>query len=543
MDKKFLVYPKWNRMGNLGNKLFQMSALYGVAKRWDREFIIPGKWDYQKYFTYQVPTTTVMAKFDEDINEPCYEFSGWEYWDRAKMELEDKQFIKIGGWLQSEKYWKHCENEIKSLLFNFEPTFKYELYERYSHIFENNKQTILISIRVGEDYVSNGNYEILDIKYQLSALYEFFPDWESKYNILVFSDNYQYAKLHLDCHESIFFADGLNDIQQLCLGTFCDHFILSNSTFCWWQAKLGEKKQSVIVRPSKYFKAYLAEISTTEDFWPKEWKSWDYKGKKFDFNDVCFTIPIKYDHKDRIANLKLTLNWIKTNFDCTIAIEEIYNSDTERKFDSKEFKWDIYKGHVWKHFHRTKMLNEMASFSMIKNIVVNFDCDNICSILQIKLGVDVIRRRETDMVYPYDGRVARVNREKWYNKLAETNGDVGIFGAEIFKGTRAIDPLSVGHIVIWNKEKFFEGGGENENFISYGPEDVERYERFEKLGFNIKRIKGIVYHIDHWCGPDSSGRNPNFGRNYEELDRVREMNKDELWEYVRSWSWYKKQSL
>lgn len=527
-----ITYNKFGRrMGRLGNSMFQLAALYGMSKRFNRKLALP-EWNYANYFTSQIPIIP-RGDFKEDIGEPSYSFSGWDYWSE---QFKEKDHVSVTGWLQSPKYWAGYRSEISSLLFNFTLDFKSHIYEKYSHIFSNNKHTILIGIRVAEDYVENGNYEILDIKYQLGALYKYFPNWEQENNILVFSDNYDYAKRHLDCHESIYFGDGLSDIEQLCLGTFCDHFIIPNSTFSWWQAYLGQKPDSVVVYPSKYFKGYLEETHSTKDFWPEDWTPYDYRGEKFDFNKVMFTIPIKYDHSDRLENLKLILQWINNNFITQVHIAEMGISDIPKLTEG----WNVHTQLLGDVFHRTAMLNDMAYEACDKTVIINFDCDNICPILQMKLGVDAIRRGQADMVYPYDGRVARLNRIEWYQKLKDTKGDVGILGSTVFKGTRSFDPKSVGHIIIWNREKFFEGGGENENFISYGPEDVERYERFDKLGYKILRIKGIVYHVDHWCGPDSGGSNPMFGKNYEELEKIRGMSKESLREYVNNWPQTKK---
>jgi 2-polyprenyl-3-methyl-5-hydroxy-6-metoxy-1,4-benzoquinol methylase len=73
--------------------------------------------------------------------------------------------------------------------------------------------------------------------------------------------------------------------------------------------------------------------------------------------------------------------------------------------------------------------------------------------------------------------------------------------------------------------------------ISYGPEDVDRWERFNRLGFNCKRIKGQLYHIEHWRGPDSCNKNPYFKSNHDELEKMRAMTNDELRLYVDTWEW------
>lgn len=520
---KTITYPHWNRMGRMSNMMWELCSLYGMAERYDRIPIIPLEWKYQKYFKHNVIVDG--SKKSEEIGESCYEFPKWEYWDGAEKKAED--VFSIGGWLQSSKYFN---KEIAKKLFEFKDEFREKMMTKWGYIFE--KPVICIQFRVGKDYVDNGNYEILPILYQISALYKYFPDWREKYNILVCSDDMQYAKLNMDCHENIFFAEGI-DIEQMFLATQCTHFILVNSTFSWWSAFLSNKGGTVI-RPSKYFKGYLEKNHSTRDFWEEEWIEHDYRGEKIDLKDVTFCIPVKYDHEDRSDNLNLVIKWLNNNFITNIFIGEQGGNNMWKNTNG----WHNYiEFSNMKVFHRTQMLNRM--FSMLETpIDVNFDCDNICPILQIVLGIEMLRNKEADCVYPYDGRVARVGRQKWLKTLLESNGDCGVFGGEIFRGTREIDPLSVGHIIMFNKEKFFEGGGENENFISYGPEDVERWERFNKL-INVKRLKGIVYHIDHYCGPDSSGSNPYFGKNYNELERIRKMNKDQLIKEVRSWEWVK----
>lgn len=525
---RILTFNRWGYYGRLGNQMFEMASLIGMAKKYGRVAATP-EWKYRDYFKGEIKLVDRIP-FDkiEDVGEPHFHHE-WYYWWKALKDKSADTTVSISGWLQSSKYWDHCKKDIKDF-FEFKEEFATPIKEKWKNVLS--KPCICLGIRVGKDYVDNGNYEILPILYQISALWKHFPNWREEYNIIVFTDDFEYAKLNMDCDdERIFFAEGMSDVEQLYLGTMCTHFIIPNSTFSWWQAYLGEKEGSVVVRPSKYFKGYLLSISDDRDFWEEHWRIHDYRGEKLAYKDVTFNIPIKYDHKDRMENMQMVEEWIWRNFDTNVVVGE---QDGEA-FKEGSYTWVQFPTGELGSFHRTRMLNVMTLEHSETPYIINFDCDNICPTMQMMMAIDILRRGEAEMVYPYDGRVARVEREKWRGKLIEGGLDCGVFKNVIFKGTRPIDPSSVGHIVMWNKDVFLKIGGENEYFISYGPEDVERYERAEKLGVTIKRVRGMAYHIDHWRGVDSSGANRYFGRNYSELERLRKLSRDELLDEVQLW--------
>jgi hypothetical protein len=112
---------------------------------------------------------------------------------------------------------------------------------------------------------------------------------------------------------------------------------------------------------------------------------------------------------------------------------------------------------------------------------------------------------------------------------------------EKFPGTREGDSPSVGGAVFYKKNSFLSGGLENENFISYAPEDQERYYRFGKLGYKIQRIKGCLYHIDHYVGVNSYTQHPLYKANEKEYHRIRAI--QDLKAEIETWPWYHKYSL
>ena len=215
-------------------------------------------------------------------------------------------------------------------------------------------------------------------------------------------------------------------------------------------------------------------------------------------------------------------------FDTNIIVQE--NNSAGLQHIGKYIDY-LQSGHPV--FHRTKMLNEMARVATT-DIIVNWDCDIVLPPLQIWKAVQAIRNG-ADMVFPYDGRFARIPRMVWYKDLCHWL-DIGIIGDTKFNGMNSNDKLnSVGGAVLWNKKSYLKSGGENENFISFGAEDQERVVRAEKLGLTIERIKGCLYHINHWLGVNSTTQNPYFMTNRKEFEKVQGMSKEELLIYIQSW--------
>jgi hypothetical protein len=69
---------------------------------------------------------------------------------------------------------------------------------------------------------------------------------------LIFSDDIQWCKNHFIGNEFTF-IEGFEDWEDLILMSLCDANIITNSTFSWWAAWLGEKPNKLIIAPEKWF--------------------------------------------------------------------------------------------------------------------------------------------------------------------------------------------------------------------------------------------------------------------------------------------------
>lgn len=250
-----------------------------------------------------------------------------------------------------------------------------------------------------------------------------------------------------------------------------------------------------------------------------------------DLSDVTFNIPFKLDTPERLRNIRLIIKYITTHFKTNVLI---YENDIDQKFTDKgNFQYRfIPRGDYI--MHRTYLLNRMARESKT-HIIVNYDTDVLFPIAQYVQSVKVIRENRYDMVFPYDGRFIDILEPN----ISIIQNTLSVEALTPNSG-KLIHPKSVGGAIFWNKEKFFEGGMENERFISWGWEDDERMHRFGTLGFRISRVEGALYHMYHPRSQNSANtQHKAYYDNEAEYYRIRSLPKEALKQQIATWPWAK----
>lgn len=268
-----ITYSKIGKKGNLGNQLFQIASTIGLASANNFEYGF-SEWKYQCYFKNKLPPIDCNTKEMTVLEEQFYNCHNWDF-GKGKYDLS--------GWLQTEKYF---DAALTKHYFQFNDDLINSIKRKYSDAFD--KKTILISIRRG-DFVNHPDYFQTSIKYYINSLEKFFPDWESK-NLIVLSDDVNYCKFHFSFLKNAFFGENLNVIEQLCLGTLCDDFIIGNSTFSWWSAWLGEKEESRIIRPFKNFIGNKSLELNDKDYFPERWIQYNHLNDKIKLDDIVFCL-------------------------------------------------------------------------------------------------------------------------------------------------------------------------------------------------------------------------------------------------------------
>jgi hypothetical protein len=247
------------------------------------------------------------------------------------------------------------------------------------------------------------------------------------------------------------------------------------------------------------------------------------------FEDLTFVVPFRIDSEDRKNNLKNCLHFFEKTGASFVCVEGFFKGD--RTFP-EIVNYSKRGQHICvpldDHFHRTLLVN-VGLPSVKTEFFGLLDCDMICQYSQLAAAMTALRERLTEFVYPYDGRFVEVPRA-----LVPRFIDGALEGPTEF---RLLHPRSTGGLIMGDTGCYRKIGGENENFRSWGPEDMERHNRIIKLGFRLARIEGPIFHMEHERGKDSCEKNPYFDANNKEFVRLANISKEDMISEINNWPW------
>jgi len=257
-----------------------------------------------------------------------------------------------------------------------------------------------------------------------------------------------------------------------------------------------------------------------------------------DLNDVTFNVPVRLDSAERKKNIEILIKYLKNHFETHIIICEESREKQLAYVHSYGCKY-IFIPSMSPLLYRTKCLN-MMTLAGKTPIVCNCDCDVLFPLNQYVEAVQRIRNGSLDACFPYDGRFYDVPRK--YFSMIETKLSLSHIST---KNCRLLNRNSLGGALFWNKQSFIEGGMENERFHGWGYEDNELIERFSKLGYQIGRVEGSLFHLEHPRKFVSSFNSlkkmwgylkyPQLMENKREYKKVKSLSKESLRVYVESW--------
>ena len=136
--------------------------------------------------------------------------------------------IDLVGYFQTEKYFKHIEDEIRQ-----DFTFIDEVTEPCKDIWKSifgGADVLSLHVRRG-DYVGHTAHPVQSMEYYKKALSHFFPDQP----VLLCSDDPDWCRGEFT-EDRFMISDGGDTRVDLCLMTMCKYHIIANSSYSWWGA-------------------------------------------------------------------------------------------------------------------------------------------------------------------------------------------------------------------------------------------------------------------------------------------------------------------
>lgn len=251
-----IVYTDFNK-GRLGNQLFFVSATIGLAIKNNTEFGFVSQMghssiNYQSLFEKQLPLTPY-------IPEKKYYQSGFAY---EEINEDDVELI---GYFQSEKFFSHCEREIRSQ-FQFRDELVSSILSEYPTV----KDSLSVHIRRG-DYVNQPNHHpVVPFEYYEKILNEISNEYDS---ILVFSDDIDWVRNKFIGDKFVFPKFDVNDdLNCFVLMSLCKDNIIANSTYSWWAAWLNKNQNKKVYSPNhkQWFGSSYSNLDT-KDLIPNKW--------------------------------------------------------------------------------------------------------------------------------------------------------------------------------------------------------------------------------------------------------------------------------
>ena len=290
---------------------------------------------------------------------------------------------------------------------------------------------------------------------------------------------------------------------------------------------------------------------------------------KIDLKNTTFIIPLRVDIGDRLRNVVLSTAFLLNKFDTNVIIKEV---DSERRFEAyclpiiKIIADTTNLRHIFEvetrtddSFHRTKILNDMVMESTT-DVVVNYDTDIILPLTSYTSAVAMLEK-DYDVVYPY--RFGKQGERKVkLNFTVRTQDDMNNFEnypeSKKFIASSNSDSFDIpfdnyfyyphqqgegwaeyGMVQFFNRKVYMDGFLENEGFIAYAPEDVERHHRWKTLGYRIGRVDNYAYHLEHERTQNSWFHNPHMQRNNELWEQLKVLDKEQLTEYYKQQDYVK----
>ena len=258
-------------------------------------------------------------------------------------------------------------------------------------------------------------------------------------------------------------------------------------------------------------------------------------GSKMELPHCTYLIPLRVETPDRLRNIITVLLYFIKNIKAPVIVKEFVTHVFEQ---SDEFV-----------FHRTRLINDMIMMADTP-LVCNYDCDVLLPFQTHFYANTFLLKgyrpptappdsplQPVKVVYPYG--YGMFQQQVFADDNTVSNFINSNFNFHAFDGKLRPYDAKFGFCQFFNREEYIRLGMENENFISYGYEDDERYHRFNMCS-DVVRINDTIFHLEHKRSENSWFTNPHIEGNRKEWDKLKFYGKDKLEDYYQNIDYMKR---
>lgn len=217
--------------------------------------------------------------------------------------------------------------------------------------------------------------------------------------------------------------------------------------------------------------------------------------KKLDFSDLTVLLPVRIDSMIRLENLLTVIKYLQKYFVVDIKVLEASGFDSQilRSLLPNSVDYTYVKDDD-PVFYRTRYINQMAQTVKTDYLAV-WDADVVFPLKQIAHAMESLRSDDTDFVYPYAGLF--FDTSPLIRQMFMEAQEIEILEKLYRYMSLPYGTKMKGGAFLASRKAYMEVGMENENFYGWGPEDWERYDRWKNLGYRVRMIDGVLFHLTH----------------------------------------------
>lgn len=252
--------------GRIGNQLFQVASLIGMAYKYDAIPIIQGDILLAKYF--KLPNIVAQKYFREIKDVITCECNRYAVYYNCSQEFNSGKNVSLHGFLQSWKYFEEAKHMLRDI-FKSETVHVQKARHFLQSIARPGYQVVCIHIRRG-DFTESRHERLGYITANITYIKKARAFYAKKYVNITFiavSDDKAWCRENIN---NIILSPFNDPGDDMCLLMLCDHVIVTSGTFGWWGAWLSGGT-------TVYFNRYPVPGSNLslgfnrQDYYPLDW--------------------------------------------------------------------------------------------------------------------------------------------------------------------------------------------------------------------------------------------------------------------------------